>query len=55
MNIAAHIVADAKTFARTCLGLGYDTDNIKRGLVSEFSLTPAEADALVERISLKED
>lgn len=50
MNIAGTIMADAETFARTCFGLGYDTSNIERGLMSEFELTGAEAAEIITKV-----
>lgn len=50
MNIAEHILADAETFARTCFGLGYDTSNIERGLVSEFELTGTQAAEIITKV-----
>jgi hypothetical protein len=57
-DIAGQIMGSAEAFARTCTGLGYDTSNVRRGLMSEFSLTPAEADAVIAKvtgITIKED
>lgn len=43
MNIAEHIVGDATTFARTCLGLGYEKPRIEAALVAKFNVTSDQA------------
>lgn len=49
MNIAEHIMADAESFARTCLGLGYDTSNVEGGVAEAFRVTPEQAAEIVKR------
>lgn len=54
-DIAGQIMGDATTFARTCLGLGYEKSNVEGTLVRKFNLTAEQAAEVTAGITTQED